>query len=55
MDRARAAIARLHAAMADAATDPAALVDLGRELAAAESSLAALEDQWLALAEEASQ
>ena len=54
MDRARAAIARLHAAMADAATDPAALVDLGRELAAAESSLAALEDQWLALAEEAS-
>jgi ATP-binding cassette subfamily F protein uup len=51
MDRSSAQIDALHAQMAAAATDPQALIDLGRRLAEAERSLAGLEEEWLGLAE----
>ena len=51
MDKASRRIAELHGDMAAAATDPAALVDLGQRLTRAERELAELEDEWLALAE----
>ncbi len=50
MDRAQQAIDALHGQMSLAATDAAALADLGRRLSAAEQALADLEDEWLQLA-----
>ncbi len=51
MDKAHARVAELHEAMAAAATDAGALAELGPQLGAANADLAALEDQWLMLAE----
>ncbi len=51
MDRASAQIDQLHAQMAESATDPEALIDLGRRLAQVQAALGGLEDDWLALAD----
>jgi predicted nucleic acid-binding Zn-ribbon protein len=53
MARAQERIDRLHEQMEAAATDPAQLADLGRELAAAQDELSDAEDAWLAAAEDA--
>ncbi len=53
LGRASDRVAAIHAAMAEAATDPEALVGLGRDLVAAEAAVEELEMRWLDLAEEA--
>jgi ATP-binding cassette subfamily F protein uup len=52
LGRATDRVTAIHAAMAEAATDPEALVDLGRALAAAEAAVEELETRWLDLAEQ---
>lgn len=53
MGRASARIDTIHGAMAEAATDGESLVQLGRELSAAQEQLSQLEERWLRAAEEA--
>ena len=52
LSKATARVAAIHQQMAEAATDPAALVGLGQDLASAEASVADLEERWLELADE---
>ena len=51
LGKAQARIEEIHARMAEASTDGDALVDLGKDLAAAEQTVADLEDRWLEAAE----
>jgi hypothetical protein len=44
-------IETIHASMAQSATDPQALIQLGRDLAAAQDELSRTEDRWLHAAE----
>ncbi|MEZ5186433.1 MAG: ABC-F family ATP-binding cassette domain-containing protein [Candidatus Nanopelagicales bacterium] len=53
LDKAHTAVDRIHAAMADAATDPERLVDLGGQLRVAETALSEAEERWLEVAESA--
>ncbi len=55
LGRASARIDTIHAAMADAATDGEALVQLGKELAVANDSLVELEERWLEAADQVEQ
>ena len=52
MGKASARIDTIHAAMAEAATDGDALVQLGRDLSAALDQLSELEERWLVAAED---
>jgi ATPase subunit of ABC transporter with duplicated ATPase domains len=46
-------IETIHAAMAQSATDPQALIQLGKDLAATEDELRVTEERWLEMAEQA--
>ncbi|HQR80343.1 MAG TPA: ABC-F family ATP-binding cassette domain-containing protein [Actinomycetota bacterium] len=52
LDKVHERIAGVHARMAEAATDGEALVGLGRDLAAAQAEVEALETRWLEVADE---